>query len=146
MGAWRGSVFTSGHVLSLELAQSPVRAVNVNEVQRDAISCNRNTRVKLFKEFNGCSSTGIWFCLRNHLVAQSQTSQMMRHRHVDIHLHNQLTLLAQTVKTKQVLFLFFLCVCVTPLPHSNLRPTYSRSYLLLKQWGDFIYSNRRRIK
>lgn len=59
MGAWRGSDFTSGHVLSLGLAQSPVHAVNVNEVKRDAISCNRNSRVKLFKEFNGCSSTRI---------------------------------------------------------------------------------------
>lgn len=34
MGAWRGSVFTSGHVLSLELEKSPVHMVKENEVSR----------------------------------------------------------------------------------------------------------------
>lgn len=71
MGAWRGSVFTSGHVLSLELAKPPVHAVNVNGVKQDAISCNRNLRVKLFKEFNRCSSAAIRFSVCTTIYEKS---------------------------------------------------------------------------
>lgn len=124
MGAWRGSVFTSGHVLSLELAKPPVHAVNVNGVKQDAISCNRNLRVKLFKSSTDVQALQFDFLSAQpsmRKVAQSQTPQIMRYHHVDIHLHNQLTLLAQTTKTSGVVN------STTPL---QLRPS-AGSYLLL---------------
>lgn len=34
MGAWRGSVFTSGHVLVLKLGKPPVHVVKENEANR----------------------------------------------------------------------------------------------------------------
>lgn len=34
MGAWRGSVFRSGHVLSLELGNPSVHVVKENQVSR----------------------------------------------------------------------------------------------------------------
>lgn len=42
MGAWRGSVFRSGHVLSLELGKPPVHVVNENKIKQVAILRNRS--------------------------------------------------------------------------------------------------------
>lgn len=61
MGAWRGSDFTSGHVLSLGLAQSPVHAVNVNEVKRDAISCTEIQELNSLKSSTDVQALGFDF-------------------------------------------------------------------------------------
>lgn len=42
MGAWRGSVFTSGHVLSLELGKPLVYVVKEHKVKQVAILYSRS--------------------------------------------------------------------------------------------------------